>query len=95
MRIATHDLQKPIRPRRQCSIVNAARVHLPKAELAALGNKAPGIGELFILGALVGESEPIRGTIDHHARPLEDLLRRVRGLYTEFFKGTQLVWING
>src|SRR5262249_33307211 len=95
MGIATHDLQETIRVWHERAIVNAASVHLAKAELAALGNKAMGLGELLILGALVGQAEPIRGTVDHHARLFKGFLRRVRGLYTEFFKGTQLVWING
>src|SRR5262245_44595941 len=95
MGIATHDLQETIRVRHECAIVNATSVHLPKAEFAALGNKAPGLGELLILGALVGQSWPIRGTVDYHARLFKGLLRRVHGLDTEFFKGTQLVWING
>jgi hypothetical protein len=76
-------------------IVDAAGVHLAKAGLAALGNKALHPGQMLVPVTFVGESQSIRGTIDHYRGLGQGLLGRVSRLQAQLLEVGTFFCING
>src|SRR5262249_35931675 len=93
--IATDHLHEAILTRHERLIVDAAGIHLAKARLAALGNKALGPGQLLVPVTFVGESQSIRGTIDHYRSLGSGLLGRVDMLQAQLFEIGAFFSING
>ena len=84
--VTADDLQKAIRARHQGGIVDAMRIHLAKAKLTALGDKAPGVGQVVIPLALVPQPQALLRTIDHHRRLRQGFWTRIGGGQAEFFE---------
>src|SRR5262245_42787129 len=95
MGITTDYLHEAVLTWYECLIVDAAGVHLAKASLAALGNKALRMGQLLVPVTFVGESQSIRGTIDHHRGLGQRLLSRVGRLQAQLFEVSAFFDVNG
>ena len=95
MGIATDHLHEAILTRHERLIIDAAGVHLAKARLTALGNKALRPGQLLVPVTFVGESQSIRSTIDDHRGLGQGLLGRVDRLQAQLFEVGALFRIHG
>src|SRR4029450_8775931 len=95
MSITTDHLHEAILTRYKRLVVDTAGVHLAKAGLAALGNKALHPGQMLVPIAFVGESQSIRGTIDHYRSLGQRLLGRVSRLQAQLFEVGAFFCING
>jgi hypothetical protein len=93
--IATDHLHEAILTRYKRLIVDAAGVHLAKAGLTALSDKALRPRQMLVPIAFVGESQSIRGTIDYYRSLGQRLLGRVSRLQAQLFEVGAFFCING